>query len=73
MRSIVRKQEIPSQGTTVREKLRAMDDSAVVTAFLGGERRITQADCPVRDDAPVVGIELGVEPGIAIRLRHRKL
>src|SRR4029078_6017354 len=39
MRSIVRKQEIPSQGTTVREKLRAMDDSAVVTAFLGGEER----------------------------------
>src|SRR4026209_1662660 len=39
MASIARKQEIPSQGTTVREKLRAMDDSAVVTAFLGGEER----------------------------------
>src|SRR5436190_93747 len=39
MRSIARKQEVPNQGTSVRERLRAMDDSAVVTAFLGGEER----------------------------------
>src|SRR5688500_6391234 len=39
MASIARKQEIPHQGVTVRERLRAMDDSAVVTAFLGGEER----------------------------------
>src|SRR5687768_8177796 len=39
MASIARKQEIPHQGITVRERLRAMDDSAVVTAFLGGEER----------------------------------
>src|SRR5216117_2059850 len=39
MRSIARKQEIPNQGVSVRERLRAMDDSAVVTAFLGGEER----------------------------------
>src|SRR5713101_2969708 len=39
MRSIARKQEIPNQGASVREQLRAMDDSAVVTAFLGGEER----------------------------------
>ena len=39
MRNTARKQEIPNQGATVRERLRAMDDSAVVTAFLGGEER----------------------------------
>src|SRR5690242_18666379 len=39
MRSIARKQEVPNQGATVRERLRVMDDSAVVTAFLGGEER----------------------------------
>src|SRR6266550_4794315 len=39
MASIARKQEIPGQGATVRERLRAMDDSAVVTSFLGGEER----------------------------------
>src|SRR5829696_3412036 len=39
MASVARKQEIPNQGITVRERLRAMDDSGVVTAFLGGEER----------------------------------
>src|ERR1700675_1425847 len=39
MADSVRKQEIPGQGATVRERLRGMDDSAVVTAFLGGEER----------------------------------
>src|SRR6476646_3263402 len=39
MASIARKQVVPLQGATVREQLHAMDDSAVVTAFLGGEER----------------------------------
>src|SRR6267378_8035704 len=39
MATTARKQEIPGQGATVREQLRAMDDSAVVTAFLDGEER----------------------------------
>src|SRR6478672_13443743 len=39
MTSIARKQAIQLQGATVREQLHAMDDSGVVTAFLGGEER----------------------------------
>src|SRR3979409_1270359 len=39
MADIVRKQKISVEGATVRERLQAMDDSAVVTAFLGGEER----------------------------------
>src|SRR5437868_3997551 len=39
MADIVRKQVVPVEGLTVRERLQAMDDSAVVTAFLGGEER----------------------------------
>src|SRR4051794_29364553 len=39
MASIARKQTFQVQGTTVREQLHAMDDSGVVTAFLGGEER----------------------------------
>src|SRR5436309_10427518 len=38
MADIVRKQIVSVEGT-VRERLQAMDDSAVVTAFLGGEER----------------------------------
>ena len=37
MANIVRKQMVAVEGATVRERLQAMDDSAVVTAFLGGE------------------------------------
>ena len=39
MASIARKQVVPFQGATVREQLHAMDDSGVVTAFLGGDER----------------------------------
>ena len=39
MADIVRKQMVSVEGATVRERLQAMDDSAVVTAFLGGEER----------------------------------
>src|SRR6266513_430444 len=39
MADIVRKQAVSVQEPTVRERLQAMDDSAVVTAFLGGEER----------------------------------
>ena len=39
MADIVRKQVVSVEGPTVRERLQAMDDSAVVTAFLGGEER----------------------------------
>src|SRR3981081_2922658 len=39
MADIVRKQMVAVEGMTVRERLQAMDDSAVVTAFLGGEER----------------------------------
>jgi RNA polymerase sigma-70 factor (ECF subfamily) len=39
MADIVRKQKVSVEGATVRERLQAMDDSAVVTAFLGGEER----------------------------------
>src|SRR5213595_3995684 len=39
MADIVRKQNVSVEGQTVRERLQAMDDSAVVTAFLGGEER----------------------------------
>src|SRR3979490_769006 len=39
MADIVRKQMVAVEGATVRERLQAMDDSAVVTAFLGGEER----------------------------------
>jgi RNA polymerase sigma-70 factor (ECF subfamily) len=38
MASMIRKQAV-QQGTNVREQLRAMDDSAVVSAFLNGEER----------------------------------
>src|SRR5450756_3076903 len=39
MANIVRKQAVSVEGPSVRERLQAMDDSAVVTAFLGGEER----------------------------------
>src|SRR6202162_6417201 len=39
MADIVRKQMVAVEGATVRERLQAMDDSTVVTAFLGGEER----------------------------------
>ena len=39
MADIVRKRVVSVEGATVRERLQAMDDSAVVTAFLGGEER----------------------------------
>src|SRR3982075_1495443 len=39
MADIVRKQKVSVEGGTVRERLQAMDDSAVVTEFLGGEER----------------------------------
>src|SRR5688572_32087176 len=39
MASIARKQAVQPQGANVRERLRAMDDSAVVTSFLAGEER----------------------------------
>ena len=39
MADIVRKKVVSVEGATVRERLQAMDDSAVVTAFLGGEER----------------------------------
>src|SRR6266542_3121979 len=39
MAHIARKHSVQTQGATVRELLRAMDDSAVVTSFLGGEER----------------------------------
>src|SRR6202162_5118775 len=39
MADIVRKQKVVVEGATVRERLQAMDDSAVVAAFLGGEER----------------------------------
>jgi len=39
MADIVRKHVVSVEGQTVRERLQAMDDSAVVTAFLGGEER----------------------------------
>jgi RNA polymerase sigma-70 factor (ECF subfamily) len=39
MASILRKQAVQQQGATVREQLRAMDDSQVVSAFLNGEER----------------------------------
>src|SRR5438874_3191202 len=42
MADIVRKQIVSVEGQTVRERLQAMDDSAVVTAFLGGEERAFQ-------------------------------
>src|SRR3954463_7577296 len=39
MADIVRKHVVSVEGQTVRERLQAMDDSAVVTEFLGGEER----------------------------------
>jgi len=39
MAEIVRKRAVAVEGASVRERLQAMDDSAVVTAFLGGEER----------------------------------
>ena len=39
MADSVRKQKVSVEVGTVRERLQAMDDSAVVTAFLGGEER----------------------------------
>ena len=39
MSSIARRQAVQPQGASVREQLKAMDDSGVVTAFLGGEER----------------------------------
>src|SRR4051794_41367330 len=42
MADIVRKHVVSVEGQTVRERLQAMDDSAVVTEFLGGEERAFQ-------------------------------
>src|SRR5881392_1901150 len=42
MADIVRKQIVSVEGAAVRERLRTLDDSAVVTAFLGGEERAFQ-------------------------------
>jgi RNA polymerase sigma-70 factor, ECF subfamily len=39
MAEIAHKQMVPNAGAAVREQLRGMDDSAVVTAFLKGEER----------------------------------
>ena len=39
MANIARRQVVQPQGANVREQLKAMDDSGVVTAFLGGEER----------------------------------
>jgi RNA polymerase sigma-70 factor (ECF subfamily) len=39
MADIVRKKVVSVEGPSLRERLQAMDDSAVVTAFLGGEER----------------------------------
>src|SRR5256714_4248869 len=39
MADIVRKHVVSVEGPTIRERLQAMDDSAVVSAFLGGEER----------------------------------
>src|SRR5207237_1973478 len=39
MADIVRKRVVSVEGPSVSERLQAMDDSAVVTAFLGGEER----------------------------------
>src|SRR4026207_1968181 len=36
---IARKHAVRERGASVREQLRAMDDSGVVSAFLGGEER----------------------------------
>ena len=33
---------VAQTGPTIREQLRAMDDAAVVTSFLGGEERAFQ-------------------------------
>ena len=42
MADIVRKHAVSVEGQTVRERLQAMDDSGVVTEFLGGEERAFQ-------------------------------
>ncbi|MCA1694714.1 MAG: sigma-70 family RNA polymerase sigma factor [Actinobacteria bacterium] len=42
MAEVARKQTVASPGSAVRERLRAMDDSAVVGEFLGGEERAFQ-------------------------------
>src|SRR5687767_11767851 len=39
MANIARRQAVQPQGASVREQLKAMDDSGVVSAFLGGEER----------------------------------
>jgi RNA polymerase sigma-70 factor (ECF subfamily) len=39
MADIIRKKVVSVEGPSLRERLQAMDDSAVVTAFLGGEER----------------------------------
>ncbi len=39
MSNVARRQVVQPQGASVREQLKAMDDSGVVTAFLGGEER----------------------------------
>src|ERR1700730_12332303 len=39
MADIVRKKAVSVEGPSLRERLQAMDDSAVVAAFLGGEER----------------------------------
>src|SRR3954453_15166466 len=42
MADIVRKHVVSVEGPTIRERLKAQDDTAVVTAFLGGEERAFQ-------------------------------
>jgi RNA polymerase sigma-70 factor, ECF subfamily len=42
MADIALKQKMPLPGVAVREQLRALDDAAVVTSFLGGEERAFQ-------------------------------
>jgi RNA polymerase sigma-70 factor (ECF subfamily) len=42
MADVALKRAVPMPGAAVREQLRTLDDSAVVTAFLGGEERAFQ-------------------------------
>src|SRR5688572_27772219 len=42
MAEVALKQKMPLPGVAVREQLRALDDAAVVTSFLGGEERAFQ-------------------------------
>src|SRR5919112_922628 len=42
MADVALKHAVPLKGSSVRERLRALDDSAVVAAFLGGDERAFQ-------------------------------